>query len=231
VNVDHRMYRVPKRVVRQVEAAVLTVSGVDDIPAVRMAEVLMSGVPVDASVPRRVTEFFTRDWRFHASKADVAGLYGGLIGLDWAQKCVGPAPMVAAATEDESYADIVGYSHEDVERLIAYGKRSTAPRWAAPVDEDAMFEEWLAELEPAGVEMVDVAEQGAEAAPVTVESPGVEELLVDDNGEEFDPSLDGLTVAAMRDAIAAASASVLASEDLSEGAVDAGDGADPKVWW
>lgn len=232
MNADHRTYRVPKRVVKRVQAAVLSGASGADLTAVRMAETLMSGKPVDIGVPRAVVAFFTPDWRSHPMKASAAGLYGGPTGLEWARKCAGPpAPLVAAGdTEEDDYADLAGYGNDDLEALLNYRKRATVDRWPTDAEEQALFEELFAELSGVvpGAEVIGIEEPEPEPEP----PPGMLTLGIDEDGEvDENDGVDmrQLTVAAMRDAVAAASASLAAEGITAEGAAPAGDAAGPKV--
>jgi hypothetical protein len=219
---DHRTYRVPKRVVRKVQDAVM--GGVEgaDLAAVRVAEALMGDRPVDVAVPRAVVTFFSRDWRSHPAKAGIAGLYGGTTGLEWARKCAGDLePVVAAVDEaDEEYGDLAGYDHSDVEGMLNYGKRASVDSSMSEEDEEeALFAALLAELEgiTPGAEVI-VAEEAAQEPP-----PGAE-VFSEDGEDSGDDEVRQMTVAAMRDAVSAASATLAA-----EGAAPAGDAAAPKA--
>lgn len=225
---DHRTYRVPKRVVRKVQAAIL--GGVEgaDLAAVRTAEALMGDKPVDVEVPRAVVAFFSRDWRSHPGKAGIAGLYGGTTGLEWARKCSGdPEPVVAAAVDgaDDEYGDLAGYGHSDADGLLRYGKRASVEHQISEEDEEeALFAALLAELEgiTPGAEILAVQE------PVQESPPGAEVLAEDEDAGE-DDEVRQMTVAAMRDAVSAASATLAAESATAEGAAPAGDAAGPKA--
>ena len=221
MNADNRTYRVPKRVVKQVDAAMSSAGHRhgNERSALDMAQVLTSGVPVPLSVPITVAEFFTRDWRFHSSKVRDAGLYGGVTGLEWARKCVGPAAVVAdaAAAAEEGYRSMIGYSAEDAERLIAYGKVASSPRWSPEVeDQDELVADLLARIDEAYAPVTGVEDLTAEIAPPP--AAGVDVLAVDEDDDDVE---GGLTVAAMRDAVAAASAALDAATLAADAAVPA----------
>lgn len=233
MNAGQRTYRVPKRVVKQVDAALAGAGRRhgNTRTALDMAQTLTGGNPVPVSVPATVAQFFTRDWRFHADKVRDAGLYGGPVGLEWALKCIGPDAVTAdAAVAEEGYGEAVAYSHDDVDRLLAFGRIASVPRWSPAVeDEDEVIADLVAKIDeafaaPAGVEDLTADTSEAEAIGVTT-------LAVDEDDADVE---EVLTVAAMRDAVAAASASLESATLQAEAApvadavAEAGEG-NPKV--